>query len=320
MQQPNAVVAQQKLSEIYVASENFAHGTEITKERFKKEKWPSDRLPEGAVTDFKEVEGKYTNQPLYAGEPLLLRKTMNSADFISTKIPPGYRLFDMPIGDSDYIRPGDHVDIFGYFQKSSTISQTRSMRVLQNVTVLMVDGVTVRQVEDAGSKSAKTAQLLIKDSQYEALTTASNLGKLRLALCGHTSEESTDEDDNGEAFLSWVDSSVGEGIYAKAKMEDAPQQQVLVDTPAEPVDERERHTMVVYSGGIAHQYEWFDDELPTEIGAPAKSPNQTPKSDEQPAPTGKFTGTNTVWDPMAEEWTESHLNEGADTADALQSP
>ncbi len=53
MQQQQAAAPQAKLKEIVVASENLAHGAQITKDRFKLEKWPEDRLPPGAVSKLK---------------------------------------------------------------------------------------------------------------------------------------------------------------------------------------------------------------------------------------------------------------------------
>ncbi len=223
----------------------------------------------------------------------------------------------MPIGDSDYIRPGDHVDIFGYFQKSSTIAQTRSMRILQNVTVLMVDGVAVRETDENKKKTAQTAQLLIKDSQYEALTTASNLGKLRMALCGlNHAEQEEAAVDNGQEFLTWVETSVGtkplptEGASPVVS-------EVYVSAPVAPEVKKEQHSMIVYSGGIAHEYKWEDDEMPMEVNAQESysKPSNPPVANS--APTGKFTGTNTVWDPSSQDWTESNSNNDTPDADAL---
>jgi pilus assembly protein CpaB len=312
-------VPTQQLTEILVASENLELGTKITKERFKLEKWPSDRLPSGAILVAKDVEGKYTNQPLYAGEPLLDRKIMDSLDFVSTKIPLGYKLFDMSLGDSStYINPGDRVDIFGYFQKSSSIAQTKTMRILQNVQVLMVDGIAVRPSEVDGRKSAKTCQLLIKDSQYEALTTAANLGKLRLAMCGlNINEISEGKADNGEEFLAWVEDSVGGNSSPTAG---APQFQpeMFVSAPAvPPVEEKEEFSMVVYSGGIPHEYRWQENQLPTEVGGSKSKPATTNvTTSAKIAPTEKFNGSNTIWDPTNEEWSESDLKSEPSQADS----
>lgn len=324
MKAQQSAVPAQKLTEILVAAENLELGAKVTKERFKLEKWPSDRLPVGSVTNFKDVDGKYTNQPLYAGEPLLDRKIMDSVDFVSTKIPPGFKVFDMQLGDSStYINPGDRVDIFGYFQKSSTITQTRTMRILQNIQVLMVDGVAVRANDENGRKiSAKTCQLLIKDSQYEALTTAANLGKLRLAMCGLNVNEISDAKvENGEEFLEWVEDSVSGNNSPTAG---APkfEPEVFVSAPAEPPappePAKEEHSMIVYSGGMAHEYRWQDDGIPMEVGGPSnksKPASVNPDASSNLTSPEKFTGNSTVWDPTSKEWSESDLKTDASKAD-----
>ncbi len=101
-------VVETPMEEILVAVKDVGINTKVTAERFKLEKWPRDRLPSGAIRDFKAVEGKYVNQRLYQGEPLLMRKINTSRE--SVAIPPGCKVFDLPVdektGGSGYIKPG----------------------------------------------------------------------------------------------------------------------------------------------------------------------------------------------------------------------
>ncbi len=85
-------------------------------------------------------------------------------------------------GGVGYVKPGDHVDVFGYFEKGNRIPETKSMVILENVVVKAIDGNAVRDNGEQSTKSAKTIQLLIRESQYESAVTADNLGKLRVAL------------------------------------------------------------------------------------------------------------------------------------------
>lgn len=198
--------------EILVAIRDVGINTKVTTERFKLEKWPRDRLPTGAIRDFKSVEGKYVNQRLYQGEPLLERKINNSRE--SVAVPAGSKVFDLPVdeksGGGGYIKPGDRVDIHGFFEKTGKLTESKSVQVMENVEVLMVDGNAIRDQEDGPAKRATTIQLLVRSSQYEALNTAANLGRLRISLRPPEENVDTSKMDNGENFLAWVKSSIGE--------------------------------------------------------------------------------------------------------------
>jgi pilus assembly protein CpaB len=323
---------EQPMAEIVVAAQNLDHLTKITTEHVKLEKWPVDRVPEGAILAIKDVEGKFTKQPLYTGEPMLERKIRDTSESITTQIPAGYKVFDLEIGDSSYIKPGDHVDIIGFFQTSQSNTQPKSMRVLTNVTVLMVDGDIVRESDEESKSTAQTAQVLIKDSQSEALMTAANLGKLKLLLSGVTPGEPADETDNGEEFLSWVGDSLtpasASPTYGAPQL--PTQQQTFVGMTSQVQQAppaREKHKVVVYSGSVAHEYEWFDDEVPVELNPLDKEPlsNQpvavspnTYDASSNTTPTGKFTGTNTVWDPNNNVWSKSDYESAKTDADAKE--
>ncbi len=298
-----AAVPETPMVDIVVASADVNFLAKIKDDKFKLEKWPLDRLPQGAVKSMKEVEGKFTNQRMYAGEPLLEGKVMNSSDSVALKIPEGYKVFDLPIGSSGYIKPGDRVDVFGYFEKSSTISTTRSIRVMENVTVLMVDGVSVRDSEDSSKGSAKTVQLLIKASQYEALTTAANLGKMRLALRGMSNDEEQQDPDNGEEFLAWVQDNVRKASSPTDGAPSLPERPVyaLNTEIEEPVAPRE-HVIVVYSGSQAREFRFKENELPMETSASAKPAPVVSGETEKSAPPGKFTGDNLRWDSSSGDW------------------
>ncbi len=85
-----------EMIDILVASKDVAVNTKISPDRFQLEKWPRDRLPQGAIRDLKQVEGKFTNQRLYQGEPLLERKVNANNESIAQTIPAGFKVFDLP--------------------------------------------------------------------------------------------------------------------------------------------------------------------------------------------------------------------------------
>src|SRR5690606_18845696 len=60
--------------EIFVAAKDLPHAQKILAEDVRLEKWPKSRLPEGVLVNLDQFENKFTNQMIFAGEPLLLRK------------------------------------------------------------------------------------------------------------------------------------------------------------------------------------------------------------------------------------------------------
>ncbi len=193
---------------VLVTAKDVSPMTKIAAELIRTEQWPIDRVPVGALTDIKEIEGKYAKQRLYTGEPIIEAKlSSRGKDLV---VPAGYRIFDLKVDDSNggsgYIGPGDRVDVTGFFEKGTRFPKSKSVRVMRNMEVAMVDGVSFRDPE-AALKKATTIQLLVQDRQYEALDTACNLGKLKLSLRAPDTESETnspDAIDDADTFLKWL--------------------------------------------------------------------------------------------------------------------
>jgi pilus assembly protein CpaB len=205
-----------RLVEIFVAVQDIDASQKITAEKIKLEKWPADRVPEGAMRDLKMVDGKYANQRLYAGEPVLAKKLLDSLESSALKIPEGFRLVTLPVkadtGVAGLIRPGDRVDVVGFFEKSAAVNSPTTKTVLENMRVFAVDSQTVQSNDEQDSSVAKTVSLLIRREDQEAWTWALELGKLRLSL-RHPSEASAEPEDAngpnaaGQEFLAWLESN-----------------------------------------------------------------------------------------------------------------
>jgi pilus assembly protein CpaB len=196
-----------EMVEILVATKDIDVSEKITAENIRLEKWPQDRLPEGAIIKLDEVENRFANQRLYEGEPILHRKLMDSQESVALKIPPGHRVFDLSVDDKTggmgYIQPGDRVDVIGFFPSTSGSSPGQTQTVLRAVSVFGVDGNTIRSTgEGDKKKAASTIQLLIQDSQQEVMTTAAALGQMRVSLCPPGTDK--DKVDTGKDFLEWL--------------------------------------------------------------------------------------------------------------------
>ena len=56
---------------VYVATENIEGSAKLSPAQFSLAQWPLSRLPEGAIQELEQFEGKYTKQNLFVGEPLI---------------------------------------------------------------------------------------------------------------------------------------------------------------------------------------------------------------------------------------------------------
>ena len=250
---------------VMVTSKDVSPMTKLAADMFSIEQWPVDRAPLGALTDPKQIEGKYAKQRLYRGEPILEAKlSLRGKDLV---VPEHYRIFDLPVHDSNggsgYLGPGDRVDVIGFFEKGTRFPISKSVRVMQNVEIAMVDGVAFRDPE-AAPKKANTVQLLVQERQYEALDTASNLGKLKLSLRAPDADPNlVPFADNGDTFLSWLKDN-----EEKEKQAPAPS---VVDA-VQPVEAlpvaKARNEMVVVSPKDVAVYRWLEGRrLPVKIEA-----------------------------------------------------
>ncbi len=254
---------------VLVVAKEISAATKIGADSFRLEQWPVDRIPFGAISDPKLIENKFTKQRFYLGEPIIEAKLSGKGrDFT---VPEGYRTFDIAVkdetGGGGYIGPGDHVDVYGYFDKGARVKSAKSVKVMENLEVVMIDGVAVIDAEATKQKKSSTIQLLVRDSQYVVLDTASNLGKLRLALRPPTkvavNGESTDD---GEKFISWLKESEASPV------EKAVPDSIVSTTPSQA--EKSEHEMVIVSPTKSTLYRWTKNQLmpqKVDLGQPVES-------------------------------------------------
>ena len=264
-------------AEILVVTKNISAAAKISPDHFRSEKWPIDRIPQGALTDPKSVEGKFAKQPLYPNEPLIELKLANKGKELF--VPDGYRVFDLQVNDntggSGYITPGDRVDVFGYFEKGMRANTSKSVRVMENLEVWMVDGIAVIDPEAPANsrRSSSTFQLLVRDKQYTVLDTAQNLGKLRVALRPpHKDEQSNNKLDEGDNFMSWLKTSemskTSEPRYA------------LDESFSAPTGNRVEHEMTIVTPDGSSRFQWKQGD---------KTPQKVEHGDSSPVFTGMST-------------------------------
>ena len=306
---------------VLVATKNSSAAAKITEDSVRLEQYPIDKVPYGAVVDVTKIQGKFAKQPIYANEPILDVKLANKGKELI--IPDGYRVFDIVVSDqvggSGYIGPGDRVDVFGFFEKGVRISSSKSVKIMEYLEVLMVDGVaSIDPDSKFSTKRASTIQLLVKDKQYAVLDTASNLGRLRLALRPPQKDEKLKElADDGEKFMSWLKETETNTSTVVATV-------LPIAAPAPPSKEVD-HEMIIITPEGRNMFQWKNGErLPqavrdtepedsTAVGTQSgyAPPNLAPNSNtngQSDTSTGNSvssnasTSPNMTWNPNSGTW------------------
>ncbi len=262
MQAQSSQGSEIEMVEIFVTSKAIDVAEEITAEKIRLEQWPADRVPEGSTNNLEELEGKFARQRFYIGEAVMPVKLMNDSNGSSQKIPRGFTVVAMKADPenavANLVRPGDRVDVMAYFTKSEVIPETTAKTILRGVRVFALDGQTQREDNEENAKAARTISLLIKKTNAEVWTWASELGKIRLTLGNLTDyDDSGEEADAGQEFLKWI------ADHAKAQ-EAMNHEPATTKTPtARKIDNRDDFKMQKLSGGKIVQYGWIkDDDMP----------------------------------------------------------
>ena len=199
-------------AEIFVTKQAIGEREEITADKIQLEPWPKDRLPQGAINDLKELEGRFAKQALFPGEPILQAKLMNEKDDVI--VPKGYSVVTMRAdreGSAALLTQGDRVDVRAYFKKSDIIPRAISKTILSGVRVFAIDGQTSKAEDEPrrGGGSARTISLLIRKADEDAWTYAQKQGEIDLTLGSAGDYENADDvnepSDNAKTFLTWLE-------------------------------------------------------------------------------------------------------------------
>lgn len=196
--------------EIYVATRVIDQAEEVKEDAVRLEKWPAENVPEDAIRNWSDLEGKFVVQRIFEGEPVLVRKLLDS---VETKgwIPPGFTTIDLDgsevSGISNLVAPGDYVNVMGFFPKRDLITEPTTRTVLSGIRVYAVDGKITREEKAENAKvGVRTVSLVMHPQDAEAWTWAKELGKISLSL-GRPDQNSTTEkgpNSAGQEFLAWL--------------------------------------------------------------------------------------------------------------------
>lgn len=263
---------------VYVAATDIGIGDKLDEKNIKLEDWPKDRVPEGAITELKQLENMYPMSRLYKGEPILSAKLSDSiAGDPAKKIPPGYRSVPVKVdnvsGGGGLLRPGNRVDVVVFLRKSNEVPQTETRTILRDVNVFAVEGVIERSVDKAGqAREARNVSLLVTPKQAEALMLAKELGTLSLTL--RRPDEGNEESTDGETVQSLLGTDGENANEHKEKKSDGnglekwlsqtiaqappPPPTPVIAVPAPVVEEPPKFVMRIRTPNGDREYRWKD--------------------------------------------------------------
>jgi pilus assembly protein CpaB len=277
------------MGEIFVAVADVDIGAKLDATKVKLDKWPKDRIPEGAISKLEDLNDKFPRVRLFTGEPILRAKLMDSKDGKenSAKIPEGYRVVSVKVTMdevvSGLVQPGDRVDVVVFLKGNNTeINKTMANTILKDVRVFAINSETERSTNKDGEQTvAKTVSLLVKPNQVESIMLAGELGKLRLSL-RRPNDPTLHEDDDGtdiEEMLTKIDrgptekpqtTAIGKPSDNLLNLLNQPQQAPL----PQPTEQASAGwTMTVLGPAGTSQFQWRNpNELPQMISTTDAGP------------------------------------------------
>jgi pilus assembly protein CpaB len=188
--QPGSVA----MATVVVAKSDLPARSVITRDQLLTVDVPASARHPRALTSVGDVVGKFTTDPIYAGEQILAAHVVDKVpgSTLASRVPEGRRAVGINVNEAStsggLIGPGDHVDVIAVLKQDRVGVNTATV-ILQDIQVLAVAqtivGTEDRQVKDdksAPATGAKTVTLAVTLEEAQRLALADEFGSLRLAL------------------------------------------------------------------------------------------------------------------------------------------
>jgi len=174
--------------DIYVTDTTVAIGVVLTPQMVKLEPWPKDRVPEGAITDWENIQNRRPKTQLFKGEAILEAKLIdpNDPNTPTERIPKGFRVLPIKVTSdttSGLVQPGDEVDVLVVLRQCGSVREAMAKTILKKARVFAINEHFYRRDDaEGGVLQARTVSLQVTPRQVEVLTLAQKLGDLNLAF------------------------------------------------------------------------------------------------------------------------------------------
>jgi pilus assembly protein CpaB len=281
-------------STVFVAKAKIGIGDTIKHEQINLIEYPAEHVPQGAITELKDIEGRRAKTTILPGLPIvegqLLAIGENGED-VTKLIPVGMRGFPVRVdavsGLAGLVKPGDRVDVVVHIRENPSLGLTspKTVTFLQNLKVFAVDDVFNRNNDGQQAVVAKTISLLVTQNQANMLTMATELGTIRLSMRGA-----------GDDTVEQVEGVDARNLFGTPAPTPTPTPQMppelshilpptVQPTPVEPQPvatetPRDIYVMRIFDGAVPRDVR-FEDGKPVDLSTmnsnnPVASPNNTP--------------------------------------------
>lgn len=203
------------MSEVVRLSTDVKQGVQITAEHLETVKVKSDTIPEGAVTDPKEIIGKYASSTLYAGDYLTDAKLTGEANTASdvlasldgSKVAVSVTIDTFAAGLSGKLENGDIISLIVMEEntgKASIPGALRYMKVITTTTAGGIDQDSIVKNEDGSYEIPSTVTLLANTEQAKLLAKYESDTTMSVALVYRGTPENAKKflDKQDEYFLN----------------------------------------------------------------------------------------------------------------------
>jgi pilus assembly protein CpaB len=244
-----------------VAARKLEVGT-LLKESDVKVTESAGKLPPGALSNLKDIEGRGVISDIFEGEPILDGRLapIGAGAGLAATIPPGMRAVAVRVnevvGVAGFVSPGQHVDILIAGNPPGGVNAslgTQTKTLLQNISVLSA-GQNIQKDPEGKPVTVQVVNLLVTPEQAEILSLASNETRIQLILRNPLDKETTKTP--GTAIANLFSGNVGLARQPAAAVPTAPrpvvQRKVVPAPPPVVVPEPPRPappiTIEVYTG------------------------------------------------------------------------
>ena len=178
-------------------------------------------VPEGAVTDIKDIQERFLNVPVMPGDWILKNKLTESRG-AEASIPEGMAAVPIPVDAttsfSGMLLPGNKIDLLLTFSEQSDSGQSsqKTITVLEFVEVFAVDN-RVYGVDKEGEGQAKNISLLVTPDQGKAVILAAKIGTLSTMMRARGGADVKGKAEISQEFLT--SSFLGSNLNAPSVMD-----------------------------------------------------------------------------------------------------
>jgi pilus assembly protein CpaB len=259
---------------VLVARQNITMGTVVKdpEKLFEEKQFTKGEEPKKAIRSFDDIKNKILNKPLGAeqfvtADDLTDKENSGLSQFMTKGMRAVAIKVDAGSSVGGFVLPHTRVDVVSVVKQNE--HNTYSKIILQNVLVLAVDTIQ-NKPDDKNAIVSNTVTLQVTPQQAEALTMATELGKLNLILRAYGDEEKVATtgitpkgvtqggQDRGEEGTGFVEEGPRRtGLGGLSKIPDVPKEtkpvtttptQVVEVKPVEPPPPPKTHTLTIYNG------------------------------------------------------------------------